>query len=98
MSRLVNQKTKVAMKFAFCVKNGTPFLAYYKIKVPLRRLNNITNMAVSLLSPSKKPYEVPSVKCVSLSNRSRILSGSLSFGSYGKAGDDITDNEYDEAF
>lgn len=86
------------MKFAFCVKNGTPFLAYNKNKVPLRRLNNITNMAVSLLSPSKKPYEVPSVKYVSLSIRGRILSGSLSYGMPGKAGDDIIDNEYDEAF
>lgn len=55
-------------------------------------------MAESLSSSLKKPYKVPYVKCTSLSCRGRILSDSLSFGMSGKAGNDITSNEYGEAF
>ena len=43
-------------------------------------------------------YITPSAKLVSLSSHRRILSASLSFGQSGKAGNDIIDNEYDEAF
>lgn len=55
-------------------------------------------MEILLLPSLNKSYESPSLKYISFASRSRILSGSLSFGSSGKAGNDIIDNEYEEAF
>lgn len=46
----------------------------------------------------KNTYEVPFTKFISVLGTARILSGSLSYGDFGRAGNEMMYNDYEEAF